>query len=37
MHSQMQITTRLVALMDRLTPAQMKGEAPITEAQLGRA
>ena len=37
MHNQVQITTRLLALMDRLTPAQMKGEAPITEAELGKA
>jgi hypothetical protein len=37
MHNQVEITTRLLALMDRLSPAQMKGEAPISEAELGRA
>jgi len=36
MHNQVQMTTRLLALMDRLTPAQMKGEAPISNAELGR-
>ncbi len=37
MHNQVEMTTRLLALMDRLTPDQMKGEAPISEAELGRA
>jgi hypothetical protein len=37
MHNQVVITTRLLALMDRLTPDQMKGTAPISEAELGRA
>jgi hypothetical protein len=37
MHNQVEITTRLLAMMDRLTPAQMKGEAPISDAELGKA
>jgi hypothetical protein len=37
MHNQVEITTRLLALMDRLSPAQMKGEAPISDAELGKA
>lgn len=37
MHNQVEITTRMLAMMDRLTPAQMKGEAPISDAELGRA
>jgi hypothetical protein len=34
MHNQVSIFTKMVTLMDRLTPAQLKGEAPITEGDL---
>jgi hypothetical protein len=34
MRNQVLITTRLLALMDRLSPAQLKGESPIGEAEL---
>lgn len=34
MHSQVSIVTKLVVLMDRLTPAQMKGTSPITEKDI---
>ena len=34
MHNQVSIFTKMVALMDRLTPAQLKGEAPITDRDL---
>jgi hypothetical protein len=36
-HNQVIIATRLLAMMDRLSPAQMKGEAPISAAELGTA
>ena len=34
MHNQLMIVTRMLTLMDRLTPDQMKGKAPITAADL---
>jgi hypothetical protein len=37
MHNQVVISTRLLAMMDRLTPDQMKGTAPISPAELGQA
>ncbi|MBI1361708.1 MAG: hypothetical protein GC155_15630 [Alphaproteobacteria bacterium] len=37
MHNQVEIATRLLAMMDRLTPEQMKGAAPISAAELGQA
>jgi hypothetical protein len=37
MHNQVTITTRLLAMMDRLTPEQMQGKAPISAAELGSA
>lgn len=37
MHNQVEIATRLLAMMDRLTPDQMKGLSPISAADLGQA
>ena len=37
MHNQVEIATRLLAMMDRLTPDQMKGLSPISAAELGQA
>ena len=37
MHNQVEIATRLLAMMDRLSPEQMKGLAPISAAELGQA
>jgi|GEM_PF-2769439 len=34
MHNQISIFTKMMALMDRLTPAQLKGTAPITDKDL---
>jgi hypothetical protein len=34
MHNQVAIMAKLLMLMNRLTPAQLKGEAPISEADL---
>jgi hypothetical protein len=34
MHNQVSIMTRLLVLMERLTPDQLKGTAPISEADL---
>ncbi len=36
MHNQVEIATRLLAMMDRLTPEQMQGKAPISDAELGK-
>lgn len=34
MHNQVSIFTKMMALMDRLPPAKLKGEAPISDADL---
>lgn len=34
MHNQVSIVTKMLTLMDRLSPAQLKGAAPISEADL---
>ena len=34
MHAQVSMATKLLTLMDRLTPAQLQGKAPISEADM---
>jgi hypothetical protein len=36
MYNEIEITMRLLALKDRLSPAQMKTVAPVTGKELGR-
>jgi hypothetical protein len=34
MHNQVSIVAKMLVLMDRLSPDQLKGKAPITSADL---
>ena len=34
MHNQVSMISKMYVLMDRLTPAQLKGETPISDADL---